>query len=70
VDGAEAHELRRAVDEIDAGEGRADERADAIERELKDVLGSIRGKKGVNDLADRDELTHSWIDVGARMHPL
>jgi hypothetical protein len=67
---AEAHQLRRAVNEIDAGERRTDERADAIEGELKNVLGPISGEKSVNDLADRDELTDSRIDVGARVYTL
>jgi hypothetical protein len=65
-----AHQFGRAVDEIDAGERRADEWADAIEGELKDFLGAVGGEKSVNDLTDRDELSDSRVNVGARMHTL
>ena len=67
---SEPHQLRGAVDEIDAGEGSTDERTDAIERELKDVLGAVGGEERVNDLTHRNELANTWIDAGARLHTL
>jgi len=70
VNGAEAHQLRRAVDEVDAGEGCADDGTDAIERKLKDVFGSVGGEERVNDLTHRDELANSRVDVRARLHTL
>ena len=59
--GGEPHQLRRAVDEIDARERRADERAHAIERELKDLLRPVGREEGVHDLADRDELAQPGL---------
>jgi hypothetical protein len=67
---AESHQLGRTVDEIDAGERRTDEWTDAIEGELKNLLGTVGGEKSMNDLTDRDELSDSWIDVGARLYTL
>ena len=70
MNGSEPHQLRGAVDEIDAREGSADERTDTIQRELKDVLRAVRGKESVNDLTHRDELANTWIDAGARLNTL
>jgi hypothetical protein len=72
VDGLEAHQLGAVVDEIDAGEGSAHQRSDAIERELVDVVRVLRGEKRLGDLADRDELAESGVGVvqAERANPL
>src|SRR5689334_21900205 len=49
VHGGEAHQLRAFVDEIDARERGADERAHLVESELIDVFGTLRGEERVRD---------------------
>jgi hypothetical protein len=61
VDRGEAHQLTGAVDEVDAGEGRADERTHPIERELEHLLRPVGGEEGVHDLADSDQLAHAGL---------
>ena len=56
VGGETERVLVRFVDQVDRREGRADERTDALERELEDVLGAVGGEEGVRDLADDHEL--------------
>ena len=59
--GAQRHELGSLLDEVDAGEARADERCHTIERELVDVARALRSVKGVNDLANDHELAKAEI---------
>jgi len=61
VDRAESHELRAVFDQIHAGGAGADQRAHAVERELVDVLGFVRGEEGVHDLAQRHELADAGL---------
>ena len=63
--GGQPHQLGRAVDEIDACERRADERADPIERELVDLFRPVGGEKRMHDLAERHQLPRPKIG-GAR----
>ena len=52
----EPHEFRRAIDEIHRRETRAHHGAHAIERKLKDILGTVGTQERMHDLPHRDEL--------------
>jgi hypothetical protein len=64
------HGVRAALDEVHRGEGGADERRDALERELKDVLGALSSEKRAYDLADRHQLPNRGVagrEIGRAM---
>ncbi len=65
VDGREPHEIAAVVHDVHAAERRADERTDAVERELENLFRALRRDERVDDLASRHELAEPDISVGA-----
>jgi len=65
VDGREPHEIAAVVHYVNAAERRADERTDAVERELENLLRALRRDERVDDLASRHELAEPDITLGA-----
>ena len=65
------HQLTRAVDDVDAREGRAHERTHPVEGELEHLLRPVGREEGMDDLPDRDQLAHAGLRIlGQRARPL
>ena len=64
VDRGQPHQVRAFVDDVDAAERRADERAHAIERELKNLFRALGGDERVDDLASGHQLAQPDVAIG------